>query len=93
MCQRVMATLQCSLLKCEHFIEFFLPHPNFAHLRPNITWLREATHSELLHMKRVKKVSCQVIDIEDYFFGECWTGDPKTNISIPALGTRKLEFL
>ena len=39
------------------FIGFFLSHPIFAPLSPNITWakkLREATHSELLGTKRVK---------------------------------------
>ena len=54
LCQRVMATLQCKLSKCEHFDRFvFLPHPSFAPLSPNITWAREATHSELRGTKRL----------------------------------------
>ena len=37
------------------FIVFFLPHPNFAPLSPNITWARERMYPELLGTKRVKK--------------------------------------
>ena len=40
LCQRVMATLQCYLSKCEHFFRVFLPHPNFAPLSPKFTWAR-----------------------------------------------------
>ena len=60
LCQRVMATLQCKVSKCEHFDRFvFLPHPSSAPLSPNITWAREATHSELRGTKRVNLFSNQ----------------------------------
>ena len=38
--QRVMATLQCYLLKWSIFIGFFLSHPKSAPLSLNITWAR-----------------------------------------------------